>query len=547
MAANTKTTSSQSSEINANPFLSGLAFENGAHFDVWNSKNLTYDLNTSGNPPGESQGDWTYGLSKAVRNAVKDIQAVSGLKLSEVNSSNADVEFWAYDDGGSEFGFSYGIGGAGVFINMDETVSSPTKFNYGGYDYITVIHEFLHNLGLAHPHDSYDEFPGVSSPFGDLGSSKLNQNVYTVMSYNDAGSGNNGLINSSGQQTTGWSGVDYGYSVMGAFDIAMLQTLYGANMNKAKGNNVYVLPDKNKVGTYYKAIWDADGNDTIVYNGSKNAAINLRSATLDLADGEAAGGMLSQAAGIFGGFTIAHGVVIENATGGAGNDRIFGNSADNLLVGNRGQDKIFGKSGNDHLEGGESADKLWGGSGRDNLKGNASRDKLWGESGSDVLKGGSANDVLTGGSGNDVLGGGSDNDILKGGSDNDVLSGGSGNDVLEGESGNDVLSGGSGKDVLKGGSGKDTLIGSRGDDKLTGGADSDKFVFSKNGGNDRVTDFTDGEDILVLRAFNFAGVNSALSKFTNLGDDDLVFEHKGTRIVLNDIRLSELDANDIGI
>ena len=42
--------------------------------------------------------------------------------------------------------------------------------------------------------------------------------------------------------------------------------------------------------------------------------------------------------GIFGGLTIANGVVIENASGGSGNDTIRGNSADNVLVGNAGDD-----------------------------------------------------------------------------------------------------------------------------------------------------------------------------------------------------------------
>ena len=42
--------------------------------------------------------------------------------------------------------------------------------------------------------------------------------------------------------------------------------------------------------------------------------------------------------GIFGGLTIANGVVIENASGGSGNDTIRGNSADNVLDGNAGDD-----------------------------------------------------------------------------------------------------------------------------------------------------------------------------------------------------------------
>ena len=42
--------------------------------------------------------------------------------------------------------------------------------------------------------------------------------------------------------------------------------------------------------------------------------------------------------GILGGLTIANGVVVENASGGSGNDTIRGNSADNVIVRNAGDD-----------------------------------------------------------------------------------------------------------------------------------------------------------------------------------------------------------------
>ena len=48
-----------------------------------------------------------------------------------------------------------------------------------------------------------------------------------------------------------------------------------------------------------------------------------------------------------GGYTIAFGVVIEDARGGSGADRITGNEVDNLLSGNGGNDVIDGGGGND--------------------------------------------------------------------------------------------------------------------------------------------------------------------------------------------------------
>ena len=58
--------------------------------------------------------------------------------------------------------------------------------------------------------------------------------------------------------------------------------------------------------------------------------IDLRAATL-AGDDPNAGGFLSQHTGVAGGFTIANGVVIENAIGGNGNDTLIGNSAANRL------------------------------------------------------------------------------------------------------------------------------------------------------------------------------------------------------------------------
>jgi serralysin len=51
--------------------------------------------------------------------------------------------------------------------------------------------------------------------------------------------------------------------------------------------------------------------------------------------------------GISGGFTIANGVVIENAVGGAGNDKLTGNAAANKLTGGGGQDTLTGREGAD--------------------------------------------------------------------------------------------------------------------------------------------------------------------------------------------------------
>lgn len=77
--------------------------------------------------------------------------------------------------------------------------------------------------------------------------------------------------------------------------------------------------------------------------------------------------------------------------------------------------------------------------------------------------------------------------------------GNAGNNTLTGTPGNDTLNGKGGRDVLTGGDGNDVIIGSKGNDVLTGGAGRDRFVYQKPQDRfDRITDFTVGEDKIVL-------------------------------------------------
>jgi serralysin len=98
---------------------------------------------------------------------------------------------------------------------------------------------------------------------------------------------------------------------------------------------------------------------------------------------------VSSVNGVMGGYTIAAGVVIENARGGNGNDRIVGNGAGNTLDGRGGNDVLFGLEGNDILR-----DNLIGGTGADILVGQQGNDRLQGDLGADRLVGGAGYDTF---------------------------------------------------------------------------------------------------------------------------------------------------------
>jgi serralysin len=247
--------------------------------------------------------------------------------------------------------------GLAQFNNADERWNAR-DLAQGGFSYVTLIHEFGHGHGLAHPHDNGGHsgiMRGVvaDGPVADYttGDFDLNQSVFTMMSYED------------GWQTSpyGNASTTAGYGYLGslmAFDIAAIQDKYGVNEDYNNGDDTYTLKDVNAAGTYYSSIWDGGGTDKIVYVGTKDANIDLRPASLQYEYG--GGGWVSYAYGIFGGFTIANSVTIENAITDAGNDTLTGNSVDNRLESGAGSDTInlqFG--GNDTVLAGDGNDILY--------------------------------------------------------------------------------------------------------------------------------------------------------------------------------------------
>ena len=298
---------------------------------------------------------WSTAETAAAMSAFEEFENVADLNFIQVSDiDNADfvmvegtnvggLGFFLIGDSNVTVGDTTLLSnGVGVFDNSSSNSAwNAAGLAQGGYAFLTLVHEIGHGVGLAHPHDnggSATVMEGVTSAFGDYGTHGLNQGVFTVMTYNDGwADGPNGPVNPS-------AGYGFNGGLM-TLDIAVLQDTYGANTTTGAGDTTYVLPEQNEAGTFYSAIWDVSGTDTMVYNGEDNAIIDLRAATL--LDDDTAGGFISYAAGIHGGFTIANGVVIENGTGGNGDDTITGNAADNVLTGNAGDDNLTGGEGAD--------------------------------------------------------------------------------------------------------------------------------------------------------------------------------------------------------
>jgi Ca2+-binding RTX toxin-like protein len=316
---------------------------------------VSNDPANPGLPPATITATGVQGFEHdAVMTALHEFEKVADIVYVEVTDrAQADFIYTSY----------IGTPGPGVSLlgsmsPPDESDEGLAQFNsgdyrwnavdlqQGGFSFVTLIHEFGHGHGLAHPHDNGGhsgimngvEPEGAGVADYTTGDYHLNQSVFTMMSYED------------GWQDSpyGNAETDVGYGYLGglmAFDIAAIQDKYGVNEEWATGDDVYVLKDENAAGTYYSSIWDGGGSDRIVYEGSREANIDLRPATLQYETG--GGGWVSYAYGIYGGFTIADGVVIESAFGGSGNDRLTGNDAANLLSGGAGADIMAGLNGGD--------------------------------------------------------------------------------------------------------------------------------------------------------------------------------------------------------
>jgi hypothetical protein len=126
------------------------------------------------------------------------------------------------------------------------------------------------------------------------------------------------------------------------------------------------------------------GRDTISYEGRR------ADVTLDLANAAPRGGARGERDSVMG---------VEDALGGAGDDRLLGTGRGNQLDGTQGDDRIVGRGGADSIEGGSGRDVIAAGPGDDSINilyapSDQGAERVFCGSGSDTMSGISPNDFL---------------------------------------------------------------------------------------------------------------------------------------------------------
>ncbi|MEK6685569.1 MAG: M57 family metalloprotease [Pseudomonadota bacterium] len=244
------------------------------------------------------------------------------------NAQTESVGYAYYPDA------SQGDGAGDLYINNSADASQTSNVVKGTNAYSTLIHEIGHTLGLKHPGNyNAGSVPGDTDVNeGPFLTGAEDSELFSIMSY---------TTQPQGLERIDWAPYDY----------AALSYLYGAKSVNT-GDNSYTLAEQS--GQVVQTIYDDGGNDTLDASGTNTPVIlNLNVAapgTLSSV-GLTPSGLVAE-----NNLSLGLNTVIENATGGFGNDKLVGNSASNTLTGNNGDDTLVGQLGTDTMIGGGGSD-----------------------------------------------------------------------------------------------------------------------------------------------------------------------------------------------
>lgn len=288
---------------------------------------------------------------EAARQVLQAFANVANLSFTEVAATSTDAGVLRFANSAppgmeaTSWGVSWfpqDIAGAGDTW-MNSTFLFPEGWARGTQNFLTLLHEVGHALGLKHPHDTglsgaltgWPDNPTVLPKTGtDTLTTESTQSM--VMAYNDI----------PGRGTLGELALqsDFAPTTPMRWDIAALQYLYGANMAFNAGDTTYTFDGDAR---YNQTIWDGGGNDSFVVTGNRAAEIDLRPAQwsklgqpMSFSTRNADNSVNTAQPQFNDPYTvfIYDTVTIENASGGGGNDVIYANAVANRLDGGAGID-----------------------------------------------------------------------------------------------------------------------------------------------------------------------------------------------------------------
>lgn len=347
----------QSATLNIDALLSGTRWGGGTGTGVTITYSFPWSNGGTANFSGANGfGDYSqlnehnsafrYGLNAteqaAARNVLLAWSSVANITFSEVDESSSnvgDVRFaWTSEPNQNAWGWAYAPNaywpsGGDVWLSSNSSGDADLDWAPNSYNFYALGHEVGHALGLKH---SFEGNPVLlrgqdSWQFTIMSYTPSPKNLFVKLTSNSNGSVS---LNSSQVVPDGPM----------LYDLAAIQYVYGPNFSYRTGNDVYTF---DPATPFLRTIWDAGGVDTIsVANFSKDCVIDLRqghysSITIESDSTSAYNWASPPTTATYDGtnnLAVAFGCVIENATGGWGNDILIGNSSNNFLNGGKGTD-----------------------------------------------------------------------------------------------------------------------------------------------------------------------------------------------------------------